>query len=204
MQRIAMATAGAMLVLAAMTVSAQEKMPETPYFPLRVGTTWHYKSADSKFLVRVAAHEKVGDGLAARLETVKDGKVIATEHLRVTAEGVVRLDVSFSDGDKKVTEVPKPAILVLRLPPKKGDAFSVNSTVNEKVYKGTFKIGEDEVKVPAGTYKAILVSGQDVEVEGVKPTMRAWYAENVGLVKQEVTAAGTKTEFELEKFEPGQ
>jgi hypothetical protein len=199
MQPIANAAAVAVMLMAATASWAQEKMPETPWFPLAVGTTWHYRSGDSKFQIRVAAHEKVGADMAAKLETVRDGKVIATEHVRVTADGVRRLDVAYGG----IKEDIQPPILLLPLPPKKGDAFNVDSKINNRVYKGTFKIGEDEVKVPAGTYKALMVVGQDLEVEGVKPSMTTWYAENVGMVKQRISVGETKREFELEKFEPG-
>jgi hypothetical protein len=203
MQRTAKAAAVAVMLLTTAMGRAQEKMAETPYFPLRVGTTWHYKGGDSKFQIRVAAHEKVGDVMAAKLETVKDGKVIAIEHIRVTNDALVRLDVAYFDGDKKVQETAQPPIQLLRLPPKKGESFMVDSKVNDRVYKGTFKISEAEITVPAGMYKTFVVEGLDVEAEGIKAAMTTWYAENVGIVKQKVSAADSTREYELEKFEAG-
>ncbi len=77
-------------LIAAGNLPAQDatKLVETPYYPLQVGTTWHYKSGDAAFTIRVARHEKVGEVLCACLEVNRDGKVVAWQHLRATADGV--------------------------------------------------------------------------------------------------------------------
>ncbi len=64
------------------------------------------------------------------------------------------------------------------------------------------KVVEKEVKVPAGTYKAIPVAGQDIEANGVKITRLTYYfAENVGMVKQVIEIENNKIIIELERFE---
>jgi hypothetical protein len=203
MKRLACALLALPLALAA--GRAQDKMTESSWYPLRVGTKWHYKSGDKKFLMQVAGHEKVGDVLCARVEMVKDGKVTAVEHIAVTGDGVVRKDLELRrDNNQPATETPTPPILILKLPPKKGDTFTVDSKAAGKAYKGTFKVDEEEVTVPAGTYKnAVSVTGLDLEVDGLKPTIVTWYADNVGMIKQVVSEAGQKIVVELEKFEPG-
>jgi len=201
-------TAMAVMLAAATMSQAQEKGTETSYFPLREGNTWNYKSGDTKFLVRVKKIEKVDDKPTALLETVKNDKVIAREHISVTDKGIVRLDVELVGDDPNITvkETAKPPILLLPVSPKKGDAFNVESKVADKTYKGTFKVDEGDITVAAGSYKkAVVVTGVDVEVEGIKvQELKNWYVEGIGLVKSSIVVdKETKSEWELEKFEPG-
>src|SRR5262245_57375242 len=91
---------------------AQEKIAESPYYPLKVGTAWHYRAGDKKTIVRVVKHEKVGDTLCALLETERDGTVGAREHIGVKEDGIYRFT---GDGVRA-----EPPVCVLKLPPKKG------------------------------------------------------------------------------------
>jgi hypothetical protein len=195
-------------------LAAQDKLKETPYYPLNVGTTWHYRSGDSKFTIRVARHEKVGETLCALLETTRDGKVVGSEHLAVTNDGVYRLDLSFpllqSDPRGKtktvktlVSQSLKPPIRILILPPKKGDSWKVDSKGDGKTFRGTFQVEEQEITVPAGTYKTFRIASQDLEVNSLKPIITMFFAEGVGMVKQTIEMRDAKIEIELEKFESG-
>ena len=197
---------------------AQDKLKETPYYPLQVGTTWHYRCGDGKFSVRVVKHEKVGDTLCALLESTRDGKVVGSEHLAVAADGVYRHDLTNYILPKRnaqvggktvpveqtVKETPKPPLLVLKLPPKKGDGWKIDSKGDGKAFQGGFKVDEQEVTVPAGTYKRTFrVISQDLEVNSLKPIITTYYAEGVGMVKQEIEVGDAKAAIELEKFEAG-
>jgi hypothetical protein len=203
---------GPLLLVAAAALSAQDKLAETPYYPLQVGTTWHYKSGDRKFTIRVVKHEKVGGVLCARLEVVRDGKVVASEHLAVTDEGVYRhsqtasgvgqFDSKSGEGAGK-EEKPEPPILVLKLPPKKGDSWRVDSKADGKVFRGGFKIDEKEIKVPAGTYQAIRVTSEDLETNGLRSVLTTYFARGVGMVKQVIQVGDVTADIELEKFEAG-
>ncbi len=196
-----------LILVSAGSLAAQDKLKETPYFPLQVGTVWHYRCGETKFTVRVAKHEKIGDTLCALLETSRDGKVVGSEHLAVTADGVYRQDVTAPGSDKAagkmVTQTFKPPILVLKLPPKKGDNWKIDSTSDGKAYRGAFQIDEQDVKVPASTYKTMRVSSKDLEVNAMKTNITTHYAEGVGPVKQLIESSGAKLEIELEKFESG-
>jgi hypothetical protein len=200
---------GPVLLCLAVVTSAQDKMPETPYYPLQVGTTWHYKVNGSPFRWRVSKHEKVGDVLCARVEMTVGDRVVGWQHLAITADGVYRHDLAYrppttpdQKGGETVTETPKPPVLLLRLPPKAGETFKVDSKAEGKPFRGAFKMGEAEVKVPAGSYKVVTVTSQDLEANGLKPVITSYYASGVGLVKQVIEEGGVKVETELEKFEP--
>lgn len=202
------------LLLVTAELAAQDKLKETPYYPLQVGATWHYRSGDGKFTVRVVKHEKVGDTLCALLETRRDGKVVGSEHLAVTADGVYRHDLTAmqpqtdpNDKNKTVgpavTQTLKPPILVLKLPPKNGDTWKVDSKGEGKTFRGGFRVDEQEIKVPAGTYKTFRVASQDVEVNSLKTSIHTHFAEGAGIVKQVIEVGDAKAEIELEKFEAG-
>lgn len=207
---------GVLLVcLAASAGSAAEvKWTETPYYPLQVGTTWHYKAGEGKITVRVTKHEKVGETLCARLEVTRDGKAVGSQHLAVTAEGVYCHDLTFrtpndpasgKEGEREVTQTPTPPTCLLKLPPKKDERWKVDSKGKEgKIFQAVFQVGEEDVTVPAGTYeKAIRVTSVDLEVNGLRPNIITHYASGVGMVKQVIKEGNVRTEIVLEKFEPG-
>ena len=191
-----------LVLAAAAELAAQEKLKETPYFPVQVGTTWHYRAGDSKFTIRVERHEKVGDILCALLETKRGGKVVGSEHVAVTDEGVYRHDL-MATGEKRVAQMLKPPMLILKLPPHKGDSWKVDSKGDGKTFRGGFQVDEQEITVPAGTYKTLRVASQDLEVNSLKPSITTFFAEGVGMVKQIVEVGDAKVEIELEKFEAG-
>jgi hypothetical protein len=202
------------LFLAAAELTAQEKLKQTPYYPLQVGTTWHYRAGESKFTIRVARHEKVGETLCALLDTTRDGKVVGSEHLAVSSDGIYRHDLTSpqlqsapNDKTKKVKtlvkQTLKPPILILKLPPKNGDGWKIDSKGDGKTFRGNFQLTEQEVTVPAGTYKTFRVASQDLEVNSLKPNIRTYFAQGVGMVKQIIEMGDAKVEIELEKFEVG-
>lgn len=195
-------------------LAAEDKIAETSHYPLQVGTTWHYKAGESKFTVRVAKHEKVGDTLCARLEVTRDGKLVGSQHLAVTADGVYCHDLTYrapktdsaadKGGEREVTQTPKPPILLLKLPAKKGDKWKVDSKGDGTNFRGAYQIDVQEVKVPAGSdSKAIVVTSQDLEVNGLKPVITTYYASGIGMAKQVIQEGNVTTTIELVGFEMG-
>ena len=205
---------GLLLLATAAELAAQGKLQETPFYPLQVGATWHYRAGDGKFTIRVVKHEKVGDTLCALLETRRDGKVVGSEHLAVAVGGVYRLDLTAilrkpDPNDKsKTIDVPrtqtlKPPILVLKLPPKKDETWKVDSKSDGQTFRGAFRVEEQEITVPAGKYKTFAVRSQDLEINALKATITTYFAEGAGMVKQVIEIGDAKAVIELEKFEAG-
>jgi hypothetical protein len=191
-----------LFLLAGSIGSAQEKTIETPsYYPLAVGNTWHYKLRDgSKFVMKVVAHEKVSNVMCAKVELVigeaAAKKEPVSEHLAATPTGVYRYSFSSATPDKP--------LLVLKLPLKSGETWTVDSRALGDTLKGTYKVGkEEEVTVPAGKYKAFPVITDDLEAAGLKVYEKRYYAAKVGMIYQEIKIGEQKTIIELEKFEPG-
>src|SRR5262249_3185822 len=188
--------------------SADDKVGTSAYFPLEVGTTWHYRVGEARFKVKVTKHEKIGDVMAARLETFgveKDkGKALSNEHVAI-------IEAKKSDARIQVVRVATngerltPPIPFLKLPAKKDLPWTFASKVGGKDVKGTFQIRsvDETVQVPAGSYRTVVVEGKDLEVLGNKLDLTYQFAENVGLVKQKMKLAGQDVEVVLEKFEKG-
>jgi len=175
--------------------AAEEAVVTTPYFPLAVGSKWSYKCGENHFQLKVVKFEKVGATNCARLELFVNDKSQAAEHLAVTKDGVLR----FSFDGKKA----EPPIPFLELPVKAGKTWKVESKVDGQPLKGSFTSGvEQSVKVPAGTYTTATVTGTDLEANGVKLSLKYYFAENVGMVKQVIDIGGQKIVIELEKYEP--
>ena len=175
---------------------AQDAPLTTPYFPLAVGSKWSYRCGENRFQLKVVKFEKVGTTNCARVELFVNNKSEAFEHIAVTKDGVVR----FSFDNKKA----EPPILFLKLPIKDKETWKVESKVDGHPLKGSFTSGtEADVKVPARTYeKTVTVTGTDLEANGVKLSLKYYFAENVGMVKQVIDIAGQKIVIELEKYEP--
>lgn len=172
-----------------------EKITESPYYPLAVGNTWNYKLGEMKFTMKVTKHEPVDKVLCARVELVVDNSVKAFEHIGVTTDGIYR----YSYEGKKT----EPPVRILKLPFKAGETWEVNAKVGGEVLKGMLKSGQEEVKVPSGTYpKAATSTADDFDANGTKMAFKYFFAENVGMVKQELDVNGQKAIIELEKFEP--
>jgi len=185
-----------LLLARASAVRGQEKLEESPLYPLQVGNTWNYRAGDNMFAIRVAGHEKVGSALCARVEIVVEGKTTSFEHVAAQKNGVYR----HSFEGKEVI----PPVCFLRLPPKEGESWKVDSKFNDEALRGTFKVSrEKSVAVPAGTFENVVVSaGQDLDANGAKVNVTYYFAEGVGMVKQVIETAGQKMVIELMKFEP--
>jgi hypothetical protein len=202
MRLLATAAFSPLLLVLAPSLTAQEKdkMAETPWYPLQVGNTWTYKlttdakAADAKMTVKVARLEKVGNKLCARLDTLIDGKVMEFEHLAVEPDGIYRYSLGGNQPDKPVC--------VLKLPPKKGQTWTIDSKIKDESLKGTVTAGEEEkLKVLEKEYaKVATAEAKDLDVNGLKVSFTYFYAEGFGPVKQVITVGNQKVTYELEEF----
>lgn len=176
----------------------QEKIVETPYYPLKEGTRWEYqlKGQNVTIVMRVAKVEKLDNKMAALVETVVNNNVVASEHIRTEKDGVYRMTFM---GQKA-----EPPVRILKLPAKKGDTWSVETKVMGQTAKGTFTLDEELVTVPYGKYKAYVAKSTDFEAAGQKISTTYWFAEGVGVVKQLANIAGTAVELDLVKFDTPQ
>jgi hypothetical protein len=190
---------GAVAVLAGGVALAQQKDAPTAegFFPLKPKTKWTYKVGDQTVEVVVAGTEKFNNEECVKVDTLTNGKVIASELYQVKPDGVYRVKVK----DDKVD----PPVKVFAVPVKKDAAWDVKSKVGTQSVSGSFKVIDDKVKlkVPAGEFDAVLVEGKDLDVAGTKTTVKVWFVKDKGMAKLSYTIVGTGTETELvlTKFE---
>jgi hypothetical protein len=183
----------------------QDKQPgaalETPYYPLKKGTTWEYKSGGKIVEVKVADHETLEGMVCARVETtIPNGKL--TEHLTVKQEGVFRVR---SNGQEI-----KPPLLVLKfapnqLVPQKDDHWFFECMVQNYSMKGKNTVGEEKLTIGKTTSETFIVKSSEMFMGNQAVTMETWYAKDIGMVKQhlKLAAADLDVVLELEKFTAG-
>src|SRR5207245_7412304 len=116
---------------------AENPAKEATYYPLAVGTKWVYKTSTAgntnRVVIRVVKEEKVGDVLCFRLEAASgDGEKPVTEHVANRADGMYRYTA--------LGEKISPPLRVLKLPPRIGDSWEIDSKIAGVQVKGTFTI----------------------------------------------------------------
>jgi hypothetical protein len=200
-----MRQAGGYLLVVAISVTSaasgaalgQDKAPD--YYPLKSGTKWFYElNQDGKKIKinnQIAKVETVDGKSLALLETTINGEVTSTEQLASTEKGVFR---HRANG----VELSAP-LCILKFPLKKDDTWESETTIANELLKIKGKvIDNEEVTVPAGTYKAFRVE-VETSAAGMRATTTFWFAADVGVVKQTTENAGKTVTAELEKFEAG-
>jgi hypothetical protein len=167
------------------------------YFPLKLKTKWTYKVTDQTVEVMVAGTEKFNNEDCAKIDTLVNGKVVASELYAVRADGIYRVKVK----DDKID----PPVKVLMIPAKKDLEWEIKSKVGNQMVSGKFKIKDmsDKVVTPAGSFDAILVEGVDLDVAGQKTTIKTWFAKGTGVVKLSYKIQDAESILELTKYEEG-
>jgi len=173
-----------------------KKGKEAPdYYPLQVGNQWNYKldvnGKEIAMITRIAKIETIKDQPYARLEAEVMGKVTATEHLRKTDKGVIRLRTNTIEAD--------PPLLLIKTPLKAGDKWGGEFTADGKQAKYETRVSEEMVKVPAGRFKTMKVAIR-LQEGGTVVNTTYWFAAGIGFVKQTVEAPSLNISIELEKY----
>lgn len=183
-------------VLLAAPALAQDPPPGEDLFPLAVGTAWTYRVSgqDERFVVRAVREEMVGEKMCVLLEASLRDRVVATEHLAFTKVGLCRFRA-----DKEDIE---PHVCILKPGAARGTTWRPKYQLAGRPAAATFRMqGQEEVSVPAGKYKAVVVQASMGEGTAWWVQTRSWYAPGVGLVKQTVEEGKRLTTLELEKVE---
>ena len=187
--------------------------PGEAWIPLKKGAKWTYSTDyDEKtdLVHEVTGTEKLGDVecflVEHRSENAEEKRIrkLRVEWLAASDEGVrvhkVRRGVTDMTVEKPFFKV-KGAL-------RKDDEWTGEAAASENPTKTTVIVeGQEEVKVPAGTYacwklKVKVESGTRHKADGWE-----WYAKDVGMVKSDITISVSGEDFqiisELKKFEPG-
>lgn len=196
MKRVRFGAAALVFLGLVARLPAEDKVKESPYYPLKVGTKWHYQitagGQQKSATVTVVKHEKVGKVMCALLETSRDGKVVAKENIAPGDDGIYR----YSAGGEEI----KPPLCFLKLPPKKGASWKVEFKAGDSAGKATFTSDEAEITVPAGKFKTVTSTTTDFEVANEKVPVTYWFAKDAGIVKQVLKFGGQEITIELTKI----
>jgi hypothetical protein len=168
------------------------------YIPLDVTNRWEYSVTTSDkaatndkpttMVTRIMRVETKGLPVAI-FESTVDGKLVQIEALRHTDLGVFR----FRSGN--IT--PTPAMKILGPSPVAGEKWKGTFTVGNYKAAYSVELEDDDVEVPAGSFKTIRAALKISTATNTTLTT-SWYAKDIGLVKQSVEGGATAV---LEKFE---
>ena len=172
-------------------------VPGENLFPLKVGSVWTYKVSgqDERFTVKAVRQEMIGEQTCMLMEATLKDRVVASEHLAFTKQGLCRFRADKEDVD--------PPLCVLRVPaPRKG--WKAEYHLGPRQASASFFTTSADVTVPSGKYKTTAVHATVSEGPTSAVTTSIWYAEGVGMVKQEIRDGRPRPlVLELEKFEKG-
>jgi hypothetical protein len=167
------------------------------YFPLAIGGTWTYRVSlqDERFVVRAVRKEMVGDQTCVVLEGSLKDQVVASEHVAFTRNGLCRFRADRDD----IT----PPLSVFRPPsPRKG--WRSDFQLGGRSATANFFVSQGETTVPFGKVKTVAVYAEINEGGSRVVGTSAWYADGIGMVKQEVGEGKRQPlTLELEKFVKG-
>jgi len=180
--------------------TAKAKAPPN-YYPLKVGSKWHYQvemgNGQKAVLVNeIAKIENIDGKDLARLETVGQGNVQATEHLSSNAQGIFRNRYN----DLELS----PPVCLLKYPIQEGETWTTQTKVGDLQLTIIGREGRtEEVQVPAGKYQAVTAV-VETTVDGKKIRTSYWFAADVGIVKQTIDLGDQVINRQLVKYEEPQ
>jgi hypothetical protein len=161
----------------------KEKAVPPNYWPTEVGTTWVYdmNNGEGEQVIRIASVEEKDGTTVVDMQQRGTTKWLPAERLVISGRGIQKTEFDGYAIDPYYK---------LKFPIKIGDSWDYEYPfqVGLTGVKGTVTIvGEEEVRVAAGKFKAVKVEQQIKEQNG-KPlrspiTVTSWWAEGVGRVK---------------------
>jgi len=183
-------------------VAAEDKKDEKKLdlFPLAKGTKWEYvvsvNGEDKDVIQEVTkiAPGKTGERDIVTVES-KVAEQTITEEISADDKAVYRHAMQ---GMKLDSPLP-----IVKYPYTAGATWKSAIKIATDEAEAKFDAGKpEEVKVAAGKFTAYPIV-MEMDVMGKKVVSKNWYADGVGIVKQDVDFAGTKVVMELKKFTKG-
>ncbi|AMV27524.1 hypothetical protein VT84_24195 [Gemmata sp. SH-PL17] len=196
---VALFASGALIGLAPAAPVPKHLMPKEPlYYSVQKGTRWVYtdngmdcefEATDVKPLAR--------DGWTVTVECVRDGAKSPYQKIEVSPRGLVVIEARGISAENPLCLLQRPAEPNAEWSYRRDNPGATYS-------RGAMMVtGTEDVKVPAGVFRAVRVVHEVTVVWNDKPIQQlrvtTWYAPDVGLVK----ATGEGYKSELKSFTPG-
>jgi hypothetical protein len=198
---------GILLLLATLpiVVGQDKKGTEytTEYFPLKVGERKVYLGNDGKEKITVTVEKsenlrwRMKNGQGDKSETLvsyilrtTSGDKSLVEQIVVTPDGVFR----YASAGKEIT----PPLRILKLPPKAGESWPVDSESETIKLAGTFALEEATIDLPGKVKVPTLCAATKDFYVGKEPMeTKYWFAKGIGIVKQQVKVGKFDLKLEL-------
>lgn len=196
-------------LLVTWVVSARDERPtqqtlahqdaKTPnMFPLAKGTQWHtdvnVNGMTLSVVQEVTESSKQGNTTKGTITTKVNGQDI-NEELSIDEKGIYRHSLSNFKLDKPLLAFKYPI-----QPQKWTETIDIQGmSVDVKM---EMKAAED-VTVAAGSYKKVIPVEINMSIQGQEINATNYFAEGVGIIKQEMSLGGTKITSELKKYVAG-
>lgn len=194
-------------LFAAGPATAADPVPGEDLFPLSVGRSWTYRVSSGgpvppqaeKFVVRVVGRELVGEVSCYRLEASLGDRVVASECVGVTPEGVCRFKV-----EKEEVAPPVPFLK----PQKRGETSKwevADYRIGTRSASASFTPGWTGLPFKGENLRVYRVSAESTESgeKGARKTT-VYYAPGIGIVKQLVEDRRGFFTLDLEGYEKGE
>lgn len=191
------------VIVTAGFVAAQDKKDDKKslnLYPLAKGTKWEYdlnaagQKLEATQEVTETAEAKKGERAVSTIASNIAGQKL-TEEMSSDDKGVYRHAMN---GEKLETPVQ-----AIKYPAKAGTKWSEKIKIQGQEVDASFEQKDAEkVKVAAGEYTAYPVE-MVIKAMGQTITATNWYADGVGIVKQEMNLGQISITMELKKFTAG-
>jgi hypothetical protein len=169
------------------------------YYPLVKGTKWEYRLCSEEREISLTCEimeAEVREGrIYARMEAHLPNSVTLGEELSTDANGVYRNAIPGAKLNQPLS--------IIKYPIKVRD-----------VWKDKIKLGEGDgnvvitvkdtaaaIEVPAGKFTTLAIESI-VELNGERVVASIWYADGIGIVKQQTTSGSRVMLMELKKYMP--
>ena len=176
------------LVFVAVSLRADQLLPTGE------GTTWEYDSTETlmgaapvRSVVTVRAGRQLLDGKeVVKFETLSGNVISKTELVRMDEKGIVGLARAGKDG--KITKLNPPEPIIIA-PLKVGASWdSTGEVAGIKMRQHFTVVGEENVTVPAGRFRAFHLQCEDSSLMSIK--LDRWFVPGTGFVKETVVIRG--------------
>ncbi len=166
--------------------------PKAPArLPVAVGIGWLLQDEGGELLIRITARERMGGRDCYRVDWITEDQAYQSEFWSVEDEGI-RVHGRRILGQTFEFRTP---YTLLKPTLADGDTWRGSVTLLGRTEEVSMTVGrEDAVSTPAGTFRAVPVTVKTPALHYVR-----WYADKVGLVREDLMSGSERTSMKVLK-----